>query len=84
MIILTDVMNSFDQDFAMIRYLAKCRSRRNAINELAAFAEAIDARGGFLRKVLLIRISARKANTLVNEVFERHGEAASDESGWMI
>ena len=76
--------NYFDPDFALIRYLAKCRSRRNAINELAAFVEAVDARGGFARKVLRIRISARKVNALVNEVFQRQAEAARDESGWMI
>jgi hypothetical protein len=71
-------------DFALIRYLAKCRSRRNAINELAAFMEAIKDRGGFARRVLRFRISARKANALVIQVFERHPEPAAEESGWTI
>jgi len=74
----------FDRDFTLIRYLATCRSRRNAINELAAFTENISSSGGFARKVLRIRISARKTNVLVNQVFERHAETAASESGWTI
>jgi hypothetical protein len=74
----------FDLDFALIRYLATCRSRRNAINELAAFMEAIKDRGGFARKVLRFRISARKANALVIQVFERQPEPGAEESGWMV
>ena len=64
----------FDRDFALIRYLAKTPGRRDAINELAAFMEANDARGGFARKFLRIRISARKASELIGLVFGRHAE----------
>jgi len=64
----------FDPDLALIRYLAKTPGRRNAINELAAYMEANDARGGFARKFLRIRISARKASALIGLVFERHPE----------
>ena len=64
----------FDRDFALIRYLAKTPGRRDAINELAAFMEANEARGGFARKFLRIRISARKASELIGRVFERPAE----------
>ncbi len=75
----------FNPDFELIRYLAKCRSRRNANNELAAFREITDARGSFARKILRIRVSTRKARALVNEVFQQHTEpAAPAESDWII
>jgi hypothetical protein len=74
----------FDRDFALIRYLAKCRSRRNAINELAAYMEANSDSGGFPRKLLHIRISARKASALVGRVFEQRREPVDDGSAWTI
>ena len=75
----------FNPDFELIRYLGKCRGRRNANNELAGFMETTDARGSFARKILRIRISARKARALVMEVFEHHAEPAPPaESDWHI
>jgi hypothetical protein len=71
----------FEPDLAFIRYLAKTPGRRNAMNELAAFMEANDARGGFARKFLRIRISARKASVLIGLAFDRHdkrNDAAAD------
>ena len=64
----------FDPDFALIRYLAETPGRRDAMNELAAFVEANNARGGFARKILRIRISARKTSQLIGRLFERRGE----------
>jgi hypothetical protein len=74
----------FDPDFELIRYLAKCRSRRNANNELAGYVETTNARGGFARKFLRIRISTRKARALVIEVFQHHAEPPADRAGWII
>jgi len=74
----------FEPDFELIRYLAKCRGRRNANNEVAAFMEAANSRGSFARRILCIRISARKARVLITGVFERHVEPPVDESGWII
>jgi hypothetical protein len=74
----------FDPDFELIRYLAKCRGRRNANNELVAFVENTNARGSFARKILHIRISARKTRALVNKVFERHAGPAVDYTDWTI
>jgi len=58
----------------LIRYLSKTPGRRNAMNELAAFMEANDARGSFARKVLRIRISARNTSQLAARLFERRPE----------
>jgi hypothetical protein len=60
----------FERDLLLIRYLAKAPGRRDAQNELAAHIEANDARGGFARKMLRIRISARKVNSLLWRLFE--------------
>ena len=64
----------FDRDFALIRYLAKTPGWRDAMNELSAYMEANDTKGGFARKILRIRISARKVGQLAGRLFERHAE----------
>ena len=61
----------FATDTALIGYLAKTPGRRDAINELAAFMESNDSRGGFARKFLRIRISSHKAGRLIGLLFER-------------
>jgi hypothetical protein len=71
----------FEPDFALIRYLAKCQGRRNALNELAAFTEANGATGGFARRVLRNRISARKASKLITQIFGRQAESTPMEPG---
>ena len=70
----------FEPDFALIRYLGTTLGRRNAINELAAYIETIKARGGFARKFLGFRISARKTSDLIALVFERPTESGADGS----
>ncbi len=42
-----------------------------AVYELSAFMEDNNARGGFARKILRIRISARKASDLLWRLFDR-------------
>jgi hypothetical protein len=64
----------FDTDFALIRYLAETPGRRDAMNELAAYIEVNDARGGFARKILRIRISSRKTSLLIERLFDRRVE----------
>ncbi len=71
----------FDRDFAFVRYLAKTPGRRDAMNELAAFVEADNAKGGFTRKILHIRISARKSSRLIARVFERSAERHDPAAG---
>jgi hypothetical protein len=44
------------------------------MNELAAYVEANDARGGFARRVLCIRISSRKTSRMIERLFDRRGE----------
>jgi len=61
----------FGPDIALIGYLAKTPGRRDAINELAAFMESNNARGGFARKFLRIRISSHKTGRLIGRLFER-------------
>ena len=70
----------FEPDFALIRYLGTPVGRRNAINELAAYIETIKARGGFARKILRFRVSARKTSDLIALVFERPTEPGADRS----
>jgi hypothetical protein len=71
----------FDTDFELIRYLAETPGRRDAMNELAAYVEANDARGGFARRVLRIRISSRKTSRLIERLFDRRAERDYPESG---
>jgi len=61
----------FNTDFEFIRYLAETPGRRDAMNELAGYVEANDARGGFARRVLRIRISSRKTSVLIERLFDR-------------
>ena len=61
----------FERDLALIRYLAAAPGRRHAMNELAAYMEANDSKGGFVRKFLRIRISARTASILIGSLFAR-------------
>jgi hypothetical protein len=63
--------NYFAPDLALIGYLGKSPSRRNAMNELAAFMESNEARGSFARKTLRIRISARRTSQLTARLFDR-------------
>jgi len=60
----------FQPDLGLIRYLAKTPGRRDAINELAAFLEANNSRGGFARRMLRIRISSQKTSQLIGLLFE--------------
>ena len=59
----------FNPDFELIRYLGKTPGRRDAVNEMAAYMEFIRTNGGFARKFLRFRISARKSSKLVEQLF---------------
>ncbi len=61
----------FERDFMLIRYLGRAQGKRDAINELSAFMEDNNAKGGFARKMLRLRISAPKARHLVWQLFDR-------------
>ena len=71
----------FDVDFELIRYLAETPGRRDAMNELAAYVEANDARGGFARRVLRIRISSRKTSRLIERLFDWRAEGGRAGAG---
>lgn len=70
----------FERDFALIQYLASAPGRRHAMNEIAAYMEANESKGGFFRKVLRIRISARKASGLLGELFVRRPDTKTGET----
>jgi hypothetical protein len=70
----------FERDFALINYLASAPGRRHAMNELAAFMEANESKGGFARKVLRIRISARKTSAILGQLFARRPNAKSGDT----
>jgi hypothetical protein len=73
--------NYFNTDFEFIRYLAETPGRRDAMNELAAYEEANDARGGFARRVLRIRVSSRKTSLLIERLFDRRAEGGRPVAG---
>ena len=70
----------FERDFALIQYLATAPGRRHAMNELAAFMEANESKGGLLRKTLRIRVSARKTTNLLGQLFAKRPDTKTGET----
>jgi hypothetical protein len=60
----------FEPDFMLIRYLGQAVGQREAMMELSAFTENSNARGGFARKDLRIRVSTRRTAKLLRELLQ--------------
>ncbi len=59
----------FEPDLKMVRFLGEVTGRRDAVREALTFQDANLARPTFLRNILRLRASGRKASALAEQLF---------------
>ncbi len=68
----------FSEDFKFIGYLAQATDLRDALSSAADFQDSNQGHFSFLRLVLKVRVSGRKAAKLAEQLFAQQPEELSE------